>query len=156
MRDERPGQPEDTRIALERSLGQLRQLAVIAGGQVVPDLPQLFVHDVEVVDQPFRRRGDRALLPDGLGNRAIRLEQHPPVVLDARQQPTALPRRGRDLLGGSEALGVLLETLAAEEFGPNRFFELWQGTGPCTDFAEQVLKREEHFQSMSLTVIPGC
>jgi hypothetical protein len=35
-----------------------------------------------------------------------------------------LPRRRRDLLGGSKTLGVLLKTLGAEEFGPNRFFKL--------------------------------
>jgi len=51
-------------------------------------------------------------------------------------------REGR--LGGGKALGVLLKTLAAEEFGSNRFFELRQGPGPCTDFAEQVLKREKY------------
>jgi hypothetical protein len=49
MRDERPGQPEDTRIALEGTTGQFRQLSVIAGWQVVADLTQLFVHDVKVV-----------------------------------------------------------------------------------------------------------
>ena len=129
MGDERPGQPKDTRIALEVTLGQLWQLAVKAGGQVVTDLTQLFVHNVEIVDQPFGRRGDRALLADGLGNSPIRFEQHPPVVQHAWQQPTTLARRGRDALGGGKALGVLLKTLAAEEFRPNRFFELRKGNG---------------------------
>ena len=55
------------------------------------------------------------------------------------------------LLGGGKALGVLLKTLAAEEFGPNRFFEPWQGSGPYTDGAEQVLKRKEHWQSTYLS-----
>jgi hypothetical protein len=154
MGDERPGQPKDTRIALERSRGQLRQLAVKARGQVVLDFAQLFVHNMEVVDQPFGRGGDHALFTDGLGNSPIRCEEHPPVGQHAWQQLTVLPRRGRDLLGRGKTLGVLLKTLAAEEFGPNRFFDLWQGIGPCTDFAEQALKREKYFQTIYLTVIP--
>jgi hypothetical protein len=40
------------------------------------------------------------------------------------------PRRSRDALGGGKALSVLLKTLAAEKFCPNRFFELWKGKGP--------------------------
>ena len=102
-------------------------LSVVAGGQVVTDLTQLFVHDVEIVDQPFCRRGDRPFLTDGLGDSAVRLEEHPPVVLDAWQQPTPMPGCGRDRLGSGKALGVLLQTLDAEEFCPNRLFELWQG-----------------------------
>ncbi len=129
MGDERPGQPIDARIALEGTLGQLRQFSVIAGWQVVVDLAQLFVDDVIIVDQPLRRRCDGVLLADCLGNCTIRFEQHPPVVEHARQQRTTLARRGRDALGFGKALRVLLKPLAAEEFSPNRFFERRKGKG---------------------------
>src|SRR5256886_4223575 len=35
---------------------------------------------------PLRRRSDRAILPNGLGDRPVRLAQHASVVLDARQR----------------------------------------------------------------------
>ena len=118
--DERPGDSVDARIAGQGSLGQLGQLAIKAGRQVIADLAQLFVHHVEVIDQPFRRRRDRAFLPDGLGGQAIRLAQHASVVLDARQQRTAPPRPAHDALSGREALGVLFEALDAKELRPDR------------------------------------
>ena len=84
--DEGPGDSVDAWVPEERALGQLGQLAVEALGQVVADLAQLLVHDVEIVDQPFRRRRDGALFSDGLGDLAISLAQHAAVVLDAGQQ----------------------------------------------------------------------
>ena len=86
MGDEGPGDSVDAWVPEERALGQLGQLAVEALGQVVADLAQLLVHDVEIVDQPFRRRRDGALFSDGLGDLAISLAQHAAVVLDAGQQ----------------------------------------------------------------------
>ena len=124
MGDKRPGQPKDARITLEVTLCELRQFSVIAGRQVIMDLAQLFVDDVVIVDQPLGRRCDGALLTDCLGSCTIRFEQHSAVVEHARQQRTTLARSRRDALSHSEAFAVLLETLAAEEFGPNRFFEL--------------------------------
>ena len=121
MRHERPGQSVDARIALERPLGQLGKLPVEAGRQIVADLTQLFIDDVEVVDQPLRGRSDRAFFPDGLRDRAIRVAQHASVVLDARQQRAPLHRPAQDTLGPRQALGVLLEALGAEELRPDRF-----------------------------------
>ena len=88
------------------------------------NLAQLFVDDVIIIDQPLGRRCDGALLADCLGGCTIRFEQHSPVVDYPRQQRTTLARSPRDALRHSEAFAVLLETLAAKEFGPNRFFEL--------------------------------
>jgi hypothetical protein len=58
------------------------------------------------------------------------LEQHPAVVEHPRQQRTTLARSRRDALSHGEAFPVLLKTLAAEEFGPDRFLEL----GKCDGF----------------------
>ena len=81
MGDERPGDAVHARVAGQRPLGQFGELAVKTGRQVVADLAQLFVHDVEVVDQPFRRRRDPAFLADGLGDHSIRLAQEASVSL---------------------------------------------------------------------------
>src|SRR5216117_600913 len=120
MRDERPSDSIDARIAGKRSLDQLGQLPIEPRRQVVPDLAQLLVHDVKVVDEPFRRRGDRALLTDGVGDHAIRLAEHATVVFDTLQQSPPPARLPQGALGGRQALGVLLEALDAEELGADR------------------------------------
>jgi len=123
MRNKCPGQSVDARISPEVTLRQLGEFSIIAGRQVVVDFAQLFVDDMIIVDQPFGRRCDCALLTDCLGGCTIRFEQHPAVVEHPRQQRTTLARSRRDALSRGEAFPVLLKTLAAEEFGPNRFFK---------------------------------
>ena len=96
------------------------------------DLANLFLHDVKVVDQPLGRRGDDAFLTDGLGDRAIRFEQHPAVVSQpCRQRPTS-PGPRRDALSSREALAVLFEALDAEEFAADRLFGVPRGSRPPT------------------------
>ena len=121
VRDERPGEPVDARVAFERTVGELGQLTIESARQIVPDLPQLLVHDVEVVDQPFRGRRDGSLLPDGPGDDAVGFAQDAAVVLHPRQE-WAAPRRARDGLGGGQTLGVLLESLDAEQLRTDRLF----------------------------------
>ena len=122
MRDEGPGQSEHARIALERPVRQLRQLAIEAARKIVADLANLLLDDVKVVDQPLGRRGDGAFLADGLADGAIGGEQHPAVVPQPCRQRTAGSRPRRDALGRREALGMLLEALDAEELAADRLF----------------------------------
>ena len=117
--DERPGQPVDAGGPREGTVGQLRQLAIEAGRQVVTDLAKLLVDDVEVVGEPLGGGHDRTLLADRPGHHAIGLAQHAAVVLDARQQRAARPRSGGHGLRGRQALGVLLEAFDAEQLGPD-------------------------------------
>ena len=118
--DVRPRQADDPGIPLEVALGELGQLAVVVRGQVVADLAQLLVDDVEVVDEPFGGRRDRALVLDRTGQCAVGGEQDPPVLGDAG--PERAPRRGSlgDRLGGGERRGVLLEALDAEQLRDDR------------------------------------
>ena len=88
MRDKRPYQPVDARISFERPLGQLRELLVVAGWQVVTDLPELFVHDVEIVHEPFGCGRNRPFLADRLRDGAVGLQEDTSVLLDPKQQPT--------------------------------------------------------------------
>src|SRR3989442_3836898 len=139
MRDERPGHPVDTRITRERSVSQLGELAVEPGRQVVADLEPLFVHEMEVVDQPFRRGRDRSLLANRLRDHSMRVAQDTAVLENARQQSTALTRLAHDALGGRQALGVLFEALDTKELGPDPLF----------------LKKRHHLQSSDAGVSPA-
>ena len=59
-----PCQTEHARVTCQRPVGELRQLSVVLGRQVVADLPYLRFDDVVVVYQPFGRRCDRPALGD--------------------------------------------------------------------------------------------
>ena len=64
VRDEGPGEAEHARIAGERPVGELGQLAVVARRQVVADLADLLFDEVVVVEQPFGGRRDGPALVD--------------------------------------------------------------------------------------------
>ncbi len=52
--DKRPSETEDPRIARERPLDELRQLPIVAGRHVIPNLANLLFDKVVIVEQPFR------------------------------------------------------------------------------------------------------
>ena len=56
MRDDRPRDSEHARITGERSFGEFRQQTIESRRQIVLDVANLFVNDMEIVEQPFRRR----------------------------------------------------------------------------------------------------
>ena len=56
--DEGPGEAEHARIAGERTVGQLRQLPIVAGRQIGADFANLPFDEVIVVDQPLGGRRD--------------------------------------------------------------------------------------------------
>ncbi len=116
-----PRQAEDARIALERAVRELGELPVVARRQVIPDLAELLLDDVEVVDQPLRRRGDGPFVLDRLGEGAVGREQDPAVVRDPTPDRVPGPRPMRDRLGGGERRPVLLEAFHAEQLGDDRF-----------------------------------
>jgi hypothetical protein len=124
VRDEGPGHAEDARIAGEGPAGELRQLAVVAGRQIVADLADLLVDQVEVVDQPFGRRRHGPALADRGGEGAVRLEQGRLVVLQPCGERPAGDRLRGDGLSLRETLGVLLEALGAEELLADRLFAI--------------------------------
>jgi hypothetical protein len=117
MRNEGPGNAEDARIACQRPVGELGKLAVEAGRKIVLDLADLFVDDVKIVDQPFRRRRDRTVLVGRLRQRAIGTEQDLAIVAQPGGERVPGSRSWRDPLCGREGLRVLFEALDAEEFG---------------------------------------
>jgi hypothetical protein len=133
VRDVCPGQAEDARVALEIPVGELRQLAVVVRREVVADFAQLLLDDVEVVDEPFRGRGDRSFVLDRLCQPAVGLQQDASVLGDPRPDGAPGARPSGDRLGGRERLAVLLQALDAEELGDDRLRRVslaakWAGT----------------------------
>ena len=62
MGDEGPGDAEHPRIAGERAIAQLGQLAVVARRQIGADLADLLLDQMVIVEQPFGGRRDDAAL----------------------------------------------------------------------------------------------
>ena len=122
MRDKGPRHAEHPRIAGERSGGQLRQLPVVAGRQIVANLADLLLDEVVVVEQPLGGRRDCATLADRFRDGAIRLEQNRLVVLQPCGKAAPGRRRRGDGLCRRKALGMLLEALDTEELLADGFF----------------------------------
>ena len=80
MRDKGPRDSEDARIAFQRTVSKLGQLAVEAARKIVANFANLLLYDVKIIDQPFGRGSDGAFLADRVGDGAIRFEQYPAVV----------------------------------------------------------------------------
>ncbi len=89
VRDEGPREAQHARVILERPLGELRELTVVATGQILANVPQGVLDNVEVVHEPLCRRRDGALFADHLGEAAVALEQDAAVVAHARGQRPA-------------------------------------------------------------------
>ena len=120
MGDEGPGETEDPRIAGERPLGQFRQLAIVAGRQVVANLADLLLDEVIVVEQPFGGRNDASAALQFRGARPVGGEQDGGVVVEPRAQRQNRRGSRRHRLRGGEALRMLLEPFDAEEFLSDR------------------------------------
>src|ERR1041384_506964 len=115
-----PRDPENARISFEWSFGELGKLAIIAAGEVVVDFPDLFVHNVKIIDQPFCGRRDDLVFAHGFSYRAIGPEERPALVSAPARQRPAGRGFGRDPLSGCKALRVLLQPFDAEELASDR------------------------------------
>jgi hypothetical protein len=86
-----PRQPVHTRVPTQVvALCDLRQDPVEAAREVVPDLPDLLVHDVEVVEEPLLGLCDLALLSNRLDDVPVPGEQHLAVLANAWEQSASL------------------------------------------------------------------
>ncbi len=94
--------------------GQRRQRARIGAGQIPANIGNCGGDQVEVVEEPVRRRYDK--LPGAyiVRQRAIRSAQHADVVLESRKRVSgAVARIGIDRQAGRERQRTLLEPLDA-------------------------------------------
>ena len=111
VRDERPGDAEYARIALQRSVGKLGQLTIEAARKVVADFANLLFDYVKIIDQPLGGGCDRAFLADRGCDRSIGIEQDPAVLpaavwpaaarFSALRLPAARPRGSRRAVRGA-------------------------------------------------------
>src|SRR5258708_19954154 len=118
MGDKSPGQSEDAGIALERPIGQFRQLAVETGRQITPDVADLRFDDRKIIEQPFGGRRDRAIVANRLTDAQIRITQGCAVVFEPDRQLALAARFWRHRLRGGETLGMLLEPPYAQQSRP--------------------------------------
>ncbi len=137
MGDKGPGQSEDAGIALERPIGQFRQLAVETGRQITPDVADLRFDDRKIIEQPFGGRRDRAIVANRLTDAQIRITQGCAVVFEPDRQFALAARFWRHRLRGG------VEPLYAEEFFSD---QLVAGLMPCRQPAIDRAQRS-HFGS---------
>src|SRR6266849_3908919 len=78
-------QSVDSRPARQLARCQLREAAMIGGRQVVPHSLELGLRDVEVIEQPFRRRGDRLSAMNVIRQGPVRPSQDALVFLEPSQ-----------------------------------------------------------------------
>jgi hypothetical protein len=127
VRDQLQGDAVSARKAGGRATRQTRQFAAVRGRQQTPNRADLFFDQVEIVQQPFGGRFDTAVLSVGRRHQVVRLDQHPLVVVQSRQQFVARPPR-RQLVRRRDRLGVPLKLIDAEQFRTQRLFV--RGLGP--------------------------
>src|SRR6185312_912160 len=122
VRDKCPGQPEYTRISFERSVRQFGQLTIIARRQIAPNLMNLLVHEMKIVDEPIGGGSDGAFILNRHGDGGIGRAQHTVVLAKTLGQSPIRGRRWGDTLSDCQAFAMLLEPLDAKEFGADRLF----------------------------------
>jgi hypothetical protein len=88
---------------------------------MLADVADLRRQQMEVVEQPFGRRGDRLAAPDVVGQRAVGGAQDAGVVVEAgKDVPGAAPRARVDGEAGGERQRALFQPLDAEQFVAKR------------------------------------
>jgi hypothetical protein len=136
-----PSQPIDPWASRQVALGDLRQSAVVAPREMVPDLPKLLVGHVKVVEEPLLGERELALLQDRFDDVPIRVQKHAAVFADPGEEVP--PPRGlrRGALSRGQTLGVLLQASDAKDLGSDRLFFVRRGDGHV---------REVHFELPAL------
>jgi hypothetical protein len=114
--DELEGHDVDAGRALELAGSQLRQLEIVGPRKVAEDFQLLALDQVEVVEQPFGRRRDRAALVDVLRDRPVRLAEHPAGFVEAGAESTrALAGPAREHVPSGEGPGAGFQGLSAQQ-----------------------------------------
>ena len=108
MSNEGPCDAKHPRISSERSVGQLRQLSIVAWRQIVSNFADLLFDEVIIVEQPLGGRRHRVPLAGRASDGAICFEENRLVVLQPHREGSAGKRARGNLLGSGEALGMAL------------------------------------------------
>ncbi|MDT4818208.1 hypothetical protein FQZ97_512990 [compost metagenome] len=152
--DKGPSHPEDSRIAREWPLRELGKLAIVAGRQVVPDLADLLLHDVIVVEQPFRGRRYLGTAFQLGGVRPIGGQQGGCVLAEAAAQGPHASRRHRHRLRRGEALRVQFQPFNAEQLLSYRRCAIpWRHHGRRAERAQREGKTQVQDHGWDHTVV---
>jgi hypothetical protein len=118
MRDQRDRELVNPWVPREAALRELRELAVVAAGKTLTDLADVFLDDVEVVEQPITRGADvDVLVCCGGQPRMGVIEDQPGAVEPGEQRgpaATATVAAAEPLTGGDVA-GAVDQILDAEQ-----------------------------------------
>jgi hypothetical protein len=117
--DQLQGHRIGPRIASVRAARQPRQLPAVGRRQVSSGEPDLIFDEIEVVQQPFCRRGDPSLARHGGGHQMVGLDQDLLVLVQPRNQLVSAAL-GRDLVSGRQLGGMPRQLIDAEELRPER------------------------------------
>src|SRR5205085_4508138 len=129
MSYEGPRDAKHPRISSEWSVGQLRQLPIIAGRQIITNFADLLFDEVVIVEQPLGGRRHRVPLAGRASDGAVCFEENRLIVLQPRREASAGYRPRGSLLGRGEALGMLLQTFDTEEFLADGVFSIPRRSG---------------------------
>ncbi len=75
----------------------------------------LFLNEIEIVEEPFASRGNAPAFLDGFGKQAVRRDQNPLVFGEAKKKLFGVARR-TELVGAGQDLAILLHLLGVEKF----------------------------------------
>ena len=128
MRNIGPGDAINPRQPLQRFVGKLWQVRVIATWHAVMDLLKLRFDQVKIIQQPFGGRGDVLPLVRCARNVVVGLPQRIDIFLDAwRERVSLSPARSLfDGLRCGKTAAVLLKALRSKQLRAN------QGLGPAS------------------------
>ena len=120
VRDQLAGEDVHTRIALERTIRQLGQLAVVLPRQVLPDLSNLIADDVMVVPEPVFGADRLRVGPAGGRQEAVRVIELAGGFVQPREERTPAVRVAPQPMLGRQSASVRLELLLTEQLGRRR------------------------------------
>src|SRR5438270_6213559 len=129
MGNEGPSDAEHPRISGERSVGQLRQLPIVAGRQIVTNFADLLFDEVVIVKQPLGGRRHGAPVAGRASDGTVCFEENRLVVPQPEREGSAGHRPRGNMLGRGEALGMLLQTFDTEEFFADGVFSIPRRSG---------------------------
>ena len=125
VRHVRPGQSIHARVSTEVvALGKFWEAVVKAAREVVADLPDLPIHDVEVVEEPLLGLRDLTFLSNHFDDVPVPSEKHLAVLADSGEEQTASCALVGGGLGRSQAPSMLHEPFDPEYLGADR---RWHG-----------------------------
>ena len=131
--DQRKGKGINTRIVLEWTIGEFRQLVVVTLRQILANLAHLLFDYMKIVDQPFGGRRDDVLFANRFGEGFISGDQLASVFFQARKQQAHALRSFSDFVLGSQRRGILLQPLDAVKLFTDRQLRL----RIATEFSDQ-------------------